>query len=294
MRKILHRRCQGISLLVPTQNAEKTVEMCIRSFSGFPDEMIVVDNGSTDSTKEIVRELEKEYDHVTFYDAPHLKDLYENRQYAFERSHFEWIMRIDSDYVAYTEGEYDIAKLREKLLATRRRLSVRPTAFNIFQVNLQDRIDMTGPTEEERSEDVKSFVVTPTWRLRARIVRYYPFMKFMRLGRWEGLRFLRHFHSEDLDVPYWFHCNFKQPADYFRRHQRQNWRECGDFEAYPTLDHYIEKHVLPGQYPGQDYDTVVQEFYANEIQRHLVPYDPRKYYPYPSMLKERFNLTDEQ
>ena len=50
-------RKRGISLLVPTQNAESTVELCLKSFMDFSDEMIVVDNGSTDNTISIVKNI---------------------------------------------------------------------------------------------------------------------------------------------------------------------------------------------------------------------------------------------
>ena len=65
------------------------------------------------SAAEIARALEAEIPKLRFFDAPHLRDLYENRQYALERSHYDWITRIDSDYVAYTEGPRDVRRLRE-------------------------------------------------------------------------------------------------------------------------------------------------------------------------------------
>ena len=112
-------RKRGISLLVPTQNSERTIELCLRSFADFPDEIIVVDNGSTDRTIEIVQALLRDMPNMKFYNAPYLKDLYENRQYAFERSRYSWIMRIDSDYIAYTNGPNNIMNFREIIINTK-------------------------------------------------------------------------------------------------------------------------------------------------------------------------------
>ena len=224
-------RKRGISLLVPTQNAEQTVELCLRSFAGFPDEMIVVDNGSTDRTIEIVRDLEGSIPNMRFYDAPHLKDLYANRQYALERSHYNWIVRIDSDYVAYTEGRYDIKKLREKILSTRRTL--RPVAYGITQVNLFGDFLHTG--KPEPSLKARNGVAPPINYLPARIVQHFPGMRFQRLGRWEGVRFQRYLNHVRIEEPYWFHCTFKSDMSLFFRSERTNWREVGDFDKYPTL-----------------------------------------------------------
>ncbi|MFH1514285.1 MAG: glycosyltransferase, partial [bacterium] len=38
----------GISVLIATQNEEAIIGLCIKSFLAFGDELIVVDNGSTD------------------------------------------------------------------------------------------------------------------------------------------------------------------------------------------------------------------------------------------------------
>ncbi|GAH90210.1 unnamed protein product, partial [marine sediment metagenome] len=51
---MFEKRKKGISVLLATQNTEKTVELSIRSFIDFTDEIIAVDNGSKDKTVEIV------------------------------------------------------------------------------------------------------------------------------------------------------------------------------------------------------------------------------------------------
>ncbi|HUT21012.1 MAG TPA: glycosyltransferase, partial [Anaerolineae bacterium] len=81
-------RPNGISVLVACQNSARTVELCLRSFLSFGDEVIVVDNGSTDGTRDIVRQFAAEHDRVQFFDRPELPDLYQNRQFALERSRF--------------------------------------------------------------------------------------------------------------------------------------------------------------------------------------------------------------
>lgn len=281
-------RSRGISLLVPTQNAETTVEMCIRSFADFPDEMIVVDNGSTDGTKDIVRELEKEYEQVTFYDVPDLKDLYENRQYAYERSRFDWIMRIDSDYVAHTDGEYNIQKLREFVLHHPRTWI--PTALGITQVNLVHDFLHTGiPGDKEAGSHAHA--EAPVSTLAARIVQWYPGLKFCRLGRWEGVRFQKRLRHEGIDIPYWFHCSFRTKDALLVRFFRTRWREHGDFNKYPTLHDYVVDQA-PVVFGTEDLHEAAERHYAQNLLPYLQRYDPEEYYAYPRMIADHLAAQD--
>lgn len=277
------RRKRGISLLLPTQNSERTVELCIRSFVEFPDEIIVVDNGSTDGTKEIVRELEGEYDHLTFFDAPHLKDLYENRQYAFERSRFQWIARFDSDYVAHTDGETDVRNLRSIILQTRRGL--RPWAFGIRQTNLVHDFHYTGPPRFDRDSSLRYHVPPPTNDLKARIIQWFPGMRFQRLGRWEGVRWQRYLAHRQLEESYWFHCSFKSSLDNLRRFERTNWREHGDFDRYPTLTDYLLEKVR-SRFGTTNLAKAAGRHFEECIKPHLAPFDESKYGPYPALIRD--------
>jgi len=129
------KRKPGISVLIATQNEEAVVGLCIRSFLDFGDELIVVDNGSADHTKDIVRDLQTQYpQRIKFFDRPELPDLYHNRRFALAQSSYEWLVRADADYVAYTEGKYDIMQLREYLLSLKR--TAWPEIVYVPQVNI--------------------------------------------------------------------------------------------------------------------------------------------------------------
>ena len=272
-------RNSGISLLVPTLNAERTVELCIRSFVDFPDEIIVVDNGSTDGTVDIVRRLERDIRKLKFFHVPKLTHLFENRQYALERSQFNWVVRIDSDYVAYTSGPNSISHLRDKILRTKRQ--VPPIRFGITQVNLFNDFEHTGPSSEETKG---AWVPPPVSTLPARIIQHYPGMRFQRLGRWEGIRFQKYLKHVQIEKPYWFHCQFKSEMSLFFRSERTNWRECGDFDQYPTLESYI-RDIIPEKYGTSDMEGACQIFIEREIKPSIREYNPEEYYPYPELIK---------
>lgn len=282
---IFKKRKNGISLLIPTQNSEKTIELCIKSFLDFADEIIAVDNGSNDNTILILEQLEKEIPKLEFYNIPELPDLYYNRQYALEHSNYNWIARMDSDYVAHNSEEYSysINKLREIILNTRR--SIRPIAFDITQVNLVYDYYHTGMLSEKREEDRGRYIPPPVTSYPARIIQYFPGMKFTRLGRWEGVRFQRYLKHIKLEKPYWFHCEFKSDMDYFYRSERTNWREFRNFNKYPTLDSYI-KDVIRDKYGTDDIKEACGIYMQKDFCPYLEKYYPERYYPYPKLIKD--------
>ncbi len=276
------RRKKGISLLIPTQNSEKTVELCIKSFIDFADEIIVVDNGSKDNTIDIMLKIQKEFNKVKFFNKPELIDLYHNRQFAFEQSIYDWIVRIDSDYIAYNSGENNIVNLREFILSYKKTLL--PTAFTIKQVNLIYDFYHTGIPKENRKNGEARFIPPPTVELQARIIQYYPGMKFTRIGRWEGIRWQKFLYHKKIDKIYWFHCDQKSDMNYFYRSERSNWRELGNFKEFPTLEHYV-KYIIKTKYSTDNMEKACKIYMDKEFFPFIVKYDSNLYYQYPELIK---------
>lgn len=284
------RRKNGISVLLACQNEEALIALCIRSFIDFGDELIVVDNGSTDRTREIVLQCMERYPKkIKFFEAPELTDLPQCRQFAFERSSFRWVVRADGDFVAYTDGEYNILNFRELLLAQRR--SIVPKFYSFSMPNLFGDFWHTGLERDVRSlspDDPGRYVPPPVSAPTMRIYQVFPTLKFARFGRWEGIRFqrmLRRLRIE-LDHPLWMHCNIKSERSYFLRSERTNWREQGDFKRYPSLESYL-KEAIVRKYDTEDIDEATSKYLAENVYPFLQDYDPTRYYAYPTLVKEQ-------
>lgn len=288
----MSRRKHGISVLIACQNEEFVIELCIRSFLEFGDELIVVDNGSTDRSKEIIRSLEAEFPKkIKFFDVPELPDLYHNRQFALERSQYDWIFRADADYVAYTDGEYDIRRIREEML--KRPRSLRPEAFSLTLANLAGDFWHTGkpmkPGGQQANQD-RWYLQGPVFTGNLRIYRWYPGMKFQRRGRWEGVRFqplIRRFDHPRLVC---MHVNLKSDLNFFFRSERTNWRQLGDFKRYPTLQSYIEDIIFE-KYGTRDVNEAAAIYMQKHLLPYLMPYDPEKYYPYPPLIEKQMRAN---
>jgi glycosyltransferase involved in cell wall biosynthesis len=283
-------RKNGISVLISCQDEEALVALCILSFLDFGDELIVVDNGSTDRTKEIVNDLTLMYPNkIRFYDVPELPDLYHNRQYALSKSSYRWIVRADADFVAYTDGANNILRLRERLLSQKR--FSWPLVYGFWLPNLVGDFWHTGLERGESDlwPDARGrYVPPPMTQPTLRVYQAFPGFRFQRLGRYEGVRFQRILNriKVDLDHPLWMHCNIKSSRSYLFRSERTNWRELGDYVRYPILETYVQE-AIQRKYGTDDIDEAAQIYFQEYIYPFLQPYDPEKYCRYPKLVQEQ-------
>lgn len=86
-----------LSLCMIVKNEEKVLQRCLDSVYGIVDEIVIVDTGSTDSTKEIAL---KYTDKV--YDFEWTNSFAEARNFAQQHATGEWILVLDAD--EYVDG----------------------------------------------------------------------------------------------------------------------------------------------------------------------------------------------
>ncbi|MGN7469625.1 glycosyltransferase [Brevibacillus sp. SAFN-007a] len=97
-----------ISLCMIVRNEEQTLRRCLSTVYDLVDEMIVVDTGSDDQTKEIARSFG-----AKLYDFPWIDDFAAARNFAFSKASKDYIFWLDADDVL---EEVD----RSRFLALRR------------------------------------------------------------------------------------------------------------------------------------------------------------------------------
>lgn len=83
-----------LSLCMIVKNEEAVLARCLESAKGLADEIIIVDTGSTDATREIA---EKYTDKV--YDFRWIDDFAAARNFAFSKAQGKYIMWLDADDV---------------------------------------------------------------------------------------------------------------------------------------------------------------------------------------------------
>lgn len=87
-----------ISLCMILKNEESNIGFCLENIKDIFDEIIIVDTGSTDRTKEIVKDY-----NAKIYDFEWKDDFAEARNYSFSKAEMEYIFWLDADEVLFKE-----------------------------------------------------------------------------------------------------------------------------------------------------------------------------------------------
>ena len=88
--KLLQR--PKISLCMIVKNEERFLDTCLSSVQGLVDEIIIVDTGSTDNTKEIAQRH-----HVKLFDFTWNDDFSSARNFSLQQATGDWIFILDAD-----------------------------------------------------------------------------------------------------------------------------------------------------------------------------------------------------
>ena len=100
-----------ISLCMIVKNEERLLARCLDSVEGIMDEIIIVDTGSTDKTKEIAARYTDK-----IYDFEWVQDFAAARNFAFSKANMEYIYSADADEVLDEENRQAFLALKETLL----------------------------------------------------------------------------------------------------------------------------------------------------------------------------------
>lgn len=99
-----------ISLCMIVKDEEKTLARCLESASKFADEIIIVDTGSTDKTKEIAKSF-----NCRLYDFKWEDNFEKARNYSFSKASKDYIMWLDADDFIDEENIRLLNDLKESL-----------------------------------------------------------------------------------------------------------------------------------------------------------------------------------
>lgn len=92
------------------KNEEDTIERCLTSVQDIVDEIIIIDTGSTDRTKELCQKFTP---HI--HDFQWIEDFAAARNYSFSKATKEYILWLDADDVLLPEDVEKLVSLKETL-----------------------------------------------------------------------------------------------------------------------------------------------------------------------------------
>lgn len=100
-----------ISVCMIVKNEEKVLKRCLDSLTGLADEIVLVDTGSTDGTKEIAENYG-----CKVYDFEWIDDFSAARNFSFSKATMDYIYVADADEVIDEANRERFLKLKQCLL----------------------------------------------------------------------------------------------------------------------------------------------------------------------------------
>ena len=96
-----------ISLCMIVKDEEAVLKRCLESVEGIADEIIVVDTGSQDRTKEIAEEIG-----AKVYRFPWIDDFAAARNFSFSKADMDYCLWLDADDVILPEDRRQLKELK--------------------------------------------------------------------------------------------------------------------------------------------------------------------------------------
>ncbi len=85
-----------ISAIVLTKNEEKNIVDCLEALK-FAEEIIIIDDNSTDRTKELIEVFEKSHPNLMFFRRCLDGDFSAQRKFGVEKTKNDWVIFVDAD-----------------------------------------------------------------------------------------------------------------------------------------------------------------------------------------------------
>lgn len=95
----------SIAVCMIVKSEEKWLEQCLNSVKNLADEIIIVDTGSKDNTREIAKKFTDK-----IFDLPWNNDFSDARNFSISKANSDWILCLDADE---SISQIDFEKIRE-------------------------------------------------------------------------------------------------------------------------------------------------------------------------------------
>jgi len=255
----------GISVIMRVKDEKDWIETSITSIKTIADEIIVVDNGSTDGTFQIIDNIRSEEENlIKLSQRPDL-DFVSLSNHVLEQAEYRWVINWDGDMVAHTSGESDVRKLRERIL------SLDSRRFYVIYLRL---INLAGDLlHQDPAEMVHIEEYVHTFSAKAR---------FMHTGHYEAVKFPRYYQPLFWYEPYAFHVNVKPARKMLLRYFWNAWLSLEDHHNHDGFETFVGQHI------SQMFETgswkKAQQLCVERVCRNFIPYDTCTMGSYPDLL----------
>lgn len=142
-----------LSVCMIVKNESKSIGRCLKSIVGIADEIIVVDTGSIDNTKEIAQKYG-----AKIYDFKWVDDFSKARNYSISKATGDWILILDGDDEFEREDSPKLLDIINK-----------PNEGDIFIFNSICYVGNSAGSEKIMNVNIRLFKNRPEFRYQGRI-----------------------------------------------------------------------------------------------------------------------------
>ncbi len=139
---------EKLSVVLATRNEEENIGRCLSSVKNFADEIIVVDEYSTDKTIEIAKEFG-----AKIFLEPHHDIFHVTKQKALDEATNEWILQLDADEVVTPELAKEIM-----LVISHQQLAISSEKQKLFSRHQKLIEERDGKIGKDTNEIVAYFI----------------------------------------------------------------------------------------------------------------------------------------
>jgi glycosyltransferase involved in cell wall biosynthesis len=260
----------GISMIMRIKNEMDWIRPSVESIRYFADEILIVDNGSTDGTYEILEEMALAGKGlIKLWRRPQL-DLCDLSNFALAQTQFRWVFRWDGDMVAHTSGKYAISKLRDRILSL--------DARRYYLIYLR-HINLSGDLFHQDSKEMV--------HIEEYIHTYSAQARYIHPGRFEAIDIPKYFRIIFWYEPYAFHVDVKPAKRMLLRYFWEDWMELKDYQRFPALEDYV-KLSIEGEF-GTKLWKEAERICIQQTFRDHIRYDSELFGTYPELLQPYLN-----
>ncbi len=272
---------EGVTAVVVARNESYNLPLVLESLIGFADQIICIDNGSTDNSLMKIKSFQQKFSHqveVDVIEAPG-KLLGDCRNLGLQHSKYRWHLRWDADMVFRQRiGKYNSEWLKEKISTINY-----PTAIKLARINLSGDFHHVSSLFANADEG-EFFLIRRTKNL-----KYTEYEKFDVLG-------IPLFYNE-MEIPevMVFHLEKLKSLDrIIYRNEYFAWRK-----SVITSNNTLDLESFRNEYRMKLFgtsnpDSVRYRFQKKFIILNSAPIDLKLYGPYPEQIQKAIDEGDER
>lgn len=260
------KRENGISVMIRVRDEEEWIAKSLLSLNEFADEVVVVNNNSTDRTLTEIEKVKEQLKYKLIVEDETSDDICKVSNHALSLTSCRWIFRWDSDFIAYTSGERNIKLLREYLLSLNsgKHYLIFPLTFSfagdLFHVKTGKEFNSEGYIH--------------TWHRK---------LEYIKKGKFESLQVPFFYKIKRLKEIYFIHIGSAKPIRrllyrffwLFWQNELNNYSKIDDFIAH--ISHERWNDLSPEKIAIQKFKDLILPIRKYEI---------KEFGEYPQIMKE--------